>query len=72
MLQAIIPLHKALIFGSMTEQIDILNGTAVKDAAVRVTESVVSFKLQPQYEGTFYCGEVDGEKSNGVGPMAGS
>lgn len=59
-----------------TERIDILNGLQVKDAAARIsTEDVmtnaVSFVLRPQYEGTFYCGEIDGESSNGLGPMAG-
>ena len=54
-----------------TEQIDILNGIPPEDIAVRMTEGAVFFHLQPQYEGTFYCGEIDGEKSNGVGPIAG-
>ena len=53
-----------------TEQIDILNGIPYEDAAVRVTEGV-AFYMQPQYEGTLYCGEMNGEKSNGVGPLIG-
>ena len=54
-----------------TEQVDILNGIPSKYAAVRVSEGAVFFNIQPQYEGTFYCGEMDGEKSNGVGPLIG-
>ena len=54
-----------------TEQIDILNGIPPEDAAVRVTEWVVYFNLQPQYEGIFYCGEMNGVKSNGIGPLIG-
>ena len=40
--------------------------------AVQVSSNIINFKLVPQYEGTFYCGEVDGVgKSNGLGPFAG-
>ena len=38
-----------------------MNGIPPEDAAVRVTEGAF-FHLQPQHEGTFYCGEMDGEK----------
>ena len=31
----------------------------------------VLFRLVPQLEGTFYCGEPDGTRSNGLGPFAG-
>ena len=59
-----------------TEVIDILHGLQPEDAALQITqgetENVISFVLRPQYEGTFYCGEIDGESSNGVGPMAGN
>ena len=50
-----------------TEQIDIaktLNGSVHEG-------NVISFELVPQYEGTFFCGESDGEWSNGIGPFAG-
>lgn len=33
--------------------------------------NVIAFYLRPQYEGTFYCGEVEGQSSNGLGPFAG-
>ena len=33
--------------------------------------SVISYKLERQNEGTFYCGEADGEHSNGQGPFTG-
>ena len=55
-----------------TESIDIVNELPLEHAAVYVTPSVVSFVLRPQYEGTFYCGKMDGNRSNGVGPMAGN
>ena len=34
--------------------------------------NIVAYKLEPQFEGTFYCGEIDGEQSNGLGPFAGT
>ena len=58
-----------------TEKIDIVNELPLEHAAVYMyvvqTVTVVSFVLRPKYEGTFYCGEKNGDRSNGVGPMAG-
>ena len=31
----------------------------------------INFKLEPRWEGTLYCGDPDGEHSNGLGPFAG-
>ena len=53
------------------KRIDIVNGLPPEQAAVHIAPSVVYFALRPQYEGTFYCGEMDGRRSSGLGPMAG-
>ena len=55
-----------------TEKIDIVYGIHPDHAAVYATPNLVSFILHPQYEGIFYCGEIYGNRSNGVGPMAGN
>ena len=41
------------------------------DKSIGSRHSIISYILEPQNEGTFYCGEADGEHSNGVGPFAG-
>ena len=41
------------------------------DSSPKLFGNVIRFVLTPQYEGTFYCGERDGEKSEGLGPIAG-
>ena len=46
-----------------TEKIDILS--------IKISDNRIRFVLTPQYEGTFYCGERDGESSKGLGPIAG-
>ena len=50
-----------------TEKIDIVS----KADRVSWRYNIIAFDLEPQYEGTFYCGEADGEHSNGLGPFAG-
>lgn len=56
-----------------TDHIDIVHGIKSEDAAYRISHNVVSFKLQPKYEGTFYCGQVNGMfESAGIGPIAGT
>ena len=49
-----------------TEKIDILR----RAKRVSLKFNIISFLLVPQYEGMFYCGEIDGEQSNGLGPFA--
>ena len=51
----------------MTEKIDIQS----INSASKLYGNTVRFVLTPQHEGTFYCGERDGEKSEGLGPIAG-
>ena len=56
-----------------TETIDIINDLVTDNAAVKIAWNVVSFQLQPQYEGTFFCGEnITGDKCAGIGPIAGN
>ena len=38
---------------------------------VSLRYSIIAFKLEQQYEGTFYCGEATAGQSNGLGPFAG-
>lgn len=52
--------------------IDIVHGISSEDAAYVISNNTVSFKLQPKYEGTFYCGEINGNESAGIGPIAGN
>ena len=55
-----------------TNKIDILHDLPAEYAAAKITMNMVSFQLQPQYEGTFYCGKnVMDEKNIGAGPFAG-
>ena len=51
-----------------TDKIDIQN----INSASKLFSNTIQFVLTPQYEGTFYCGERDGEKSEGLGPIAGT
>ena len=37
----------------------------------RISSNIVAFDLEQRYEGTFYCGEIDGVHSDGLGPFAG-
>ena len=41
------------------------------NSAYKLFCNTIRFVLTPQYEGTFYCGERDGESSEGLGPIAG-
>ena len=50
-----------------TEKIDILT---INPSVLRQVNTV-SFELLPRYEGEFYCGEIDGEHSDGLGPFVG-
>ncbi len=54
-----------------TEKIDILSDLPTGNRAVRIAWNMISFQLQPQYEGTFYCGKNSTDKCAGVGPIAG-
>lgn len=56
-----------------TEHIDIVHGIEPEDAAFMISHNTAAFKLQPKYEGTFFCGENNGMfESAGLGPIAGT
>ena len=42
------------------------------NSAYKLSGNRIRFVLTPQYEGTFYCGERDGESSEGLGPIVGT
>lgn len=60
--------HNVTFWINETEKIDILRLGAER---VSWVYNIVAFKLEPQDEGTFFCGDVEGEESNGLGPFAG-
>lgn len=53
---------------NQTERIDI----SIRSERIFLSyNNIIVFELEPQYEGTFYCGTDSGGQSNGLGPFAG-